>query len=95
MDIVTMRIFDILACRGFVLADHSEELPSLFEVGTEVISWHDLGDLHEKASWYLNHPEERERIAAAGYARVLRDHTIVQRVEVLLERLRERGVVRG
>ena len=36
MDITPMRIFDIIACGGFVLVEYSRELDEIFEIGSEI-----------------------------------------------------------
>lgn len=82
-DIVTMRVFDVLACGGFVLAEHSAEIGSLFEVGREVVTWSGLPDLRAKIAHFRENPAEAAEIAAAGRARVLRDHTIVARLRAM------------
>jgi len=84
-DIVTLRVFDVLACGGFVLAEHSEELADCFVPGDEVAVWRGLSDLRAKVRHYLDHPDERRRIADRGRARVLRDHRLRDRVARLLE----------
>jgi spore maturation protein CgeB len=83
-DIATMRVFDILACGGFVLAEHNEALAELFELGRELVTWNGIDDLLAKARHYLAHPEESRRIAEAGRARVLAEHTVGRRLDVLL-----------
>jgi len=80
-DIVTMRVFDVLACGGFVLAAHCEALAELFHIGLEVDSWKTLEELHEKTTWYLNNPEEAKAIAARGREKVLSHHTIHKRIQ--------------
>lgn len=82
-DIVTLRVFDVLACGGFVLAEHSDELGALFRPD-ELATWRTLRDLQAKVRHYLDHPDERREIAARGRARVLRDHRLSQRVTQLL-----------
>lgn len=79
-DIVTMRVFDVLACGGFVLAEHSAEIGALFDVGREVVTWDGIPDLRAKVAHFLAHPAEAAAIAAAGRARVLRDHTVERRL---------------
>lgn len=83
-DIVTMRVFDVLACGGFLLTEWSPALKDLFEVGREVETWATQAELEEKIAYYLAHPEEARAIAERGRARVLRDHTVAQRVERML-----------
>jgi spore maturation protein CgeB len=82
-DIVTLRVFDILACGGFVLAEHSEELSRVF-APDEIETWRTLGELRAKVAHFVAHPDERRERAARGRARVLRDHRLSQRVERIL-----------
>jgi spore maturation protein CgeB len=83
-DVVTMRVFDVLACGGFVLVEHSEDLERLFRVGVEVESYQDLVELRTKIEYYLARPEEARAIAERGRAAVLERHTIRQRVQHML-----------
>lgn len=83
-DIVTMRVFDILACKGFVLAAHSDALGELFAIGTEIESWRTIDELEEKVSWYLKNPARAAAIAEQGYRRVIKDHTIRNRLRKIL-----------
>ncbi len=84
-DIVTLRVFDVLACGGFVLAEYSEELADLFVPGVEVAVWRGLDDLKRKLRHYLGHPDARRAIADRGHARVLRDHRLRDRVAQALQ----------
>ncbi len=83
-DMVTMRVFDVLSCGGFVLTEHSSALGELFEVGKELDSWRTLEELKDKCTYYLAHPEEAQKIAAAGQAKVRAQHTILGRVKEML-----------
>ncbi len=83
-DIVTMRVFDVLACGGFVLAEHSPHLHELFEPGREIVSWRSYADLEAKVRHFLAHPEEAAAIACRGRERVLRDHTVDHRLDHML-----------
>lgn len=86
-DIVTMRVFDVLACGGFVLAERSEELGELFEDGREIATYRGFEELRAKVAHYLRHPEERLAIAERGRAAVLERHTVSSRVRALLDAL--------
>lgn len=83
-DIVTMRVFDVLACGGFVLVEHSEALEELFRVGVEVESYQDPVELRTKIEYYLARPDEARAIARRGREAVLERHTIRQRVRHML-----------
>jgi spore maturation protein CgeB len=84
-DIVTMRVFDVLACGGFVLAAYCEALAELFQIGQEVDSWKTLEELHEKTTWYLEHPQQAQAISQRGREKILRQHNIRQRVAAMLK----------
>ncbi|MBD90769.1 MAG: hypothetical protein CL940_10555 [Deltaproteobacteria bacterium] len=84
-DIITMRVFDVLACGGFLLAEHSEALASSFELGVELVSWRTPEDLEEKVAYYLENPEEREAIAQRGLSAVRDRHRMRQRVKRIVQ----------
>ncbi len=85
-DIVTMRVFDVLACGKLIIAEHSADLERLFQVGREVESYRTIEELRSKVRHYQAHPREAERIARAGMEAVLSRHTIAQRVETMFSR---------
>lgn len=83
-DIVTMRVFDVLSCGAFLLAEHNEAIAELLEVGVEVETWRTPQELKEKVAWYLTHPEERLAMAQRGMEAVRERHTIQLRVDEML-----------
>lgn len=82
-DFVNPRTFEIVSCGAFQLADKRTLLGELFEDG-EMELFGDLAELREKIDHYLARPEERNRFAQLGRARVLREHTYIRRMEELL-----------
>jgi len=83
-DIVTMRVFDVLACGRLVLAEHNAELEILFDVGQEVETYRTLGELRAKVLHYTQHPEEAREIARRGQDAVRERHSIAQRLDRML-----------
>ena len=83
-EIVTMRVFDVLACGGFLLAEHNTDLEELFDIGSELETWRTPEELASKIQYYLANPEECDSIALRGRERVCRDHTIQHRVRHML-----------
>jgi spore maturation protein CgeB len=83
-DIVTMRVFDVLACGGFVLAERSEALSELFEIGGEVDCYASADELEAKVELYLRHPERARAIALRGQQAVRARHSIAARVAHML-----------
>jgi spore maturation protein CgeB len=83
-DIVPMRVFDVLACGAFVLAEHCDALAELFAVGREVESYRTVEELVDKARWYAVRPQAAAAVAARGLAKVRAAHTIAARVREML-----------
>ena len=85
MDIIPMRIFDIMACGGFVLAEYSRELAGLFEIGIEIETYRTFDELASKAAYYLDHESEALKIVERGMDAVRKNHRISARVEHMLK----------
>ncbi len=86
-DIITMRVFDVLACGGFLLAEYSDALAEQFRIGEEVEAYRTLAELRAKVAHYLQHPEEAALIARRGLRAVRERHTIPGRVRHMLDRM--------
>ncbi|MBW2341107.1 MAG: glycosyltransferase [Deltaproteobacteria bacterium] len=78
------RIFEALACGAFVISDNQRDVFSLFKEGEHLARFVNPDDLVEKIRYYLEHPEERKKIARLGRLVVLQNHTYVHRIEKLL-----------
>ena len=90
-DHVSMRVYEVLASGTMLLANALE--PGAFDgVGLrdrqELVVYHSLKELFELARHFLDHGEERERIAASGRRAVLERHTYRHRAEAIAEILR-------
>jgi len=83
-DFVNPRAFEVAACGAFQLVDSRDELPEMFNIGQELITFDTLDELREKTEYYLNHPDERKKIAKAGMLRVLKEHTFVHRLAYMM-----------
>ncbi len=86
-DSFSHRAFEIPACGGFLLSDYRPEAESFFDLDSEIVCFKTLGELSDKANYYLRHPEERQRIAENGRKRVLAEHTYTHRLKKMIEYL--------
>ena len=90
---VNMRIFELMAMRRPVLTNRDSEhngLLELFEDGKHLIVYDGADDVVEKARYYLDHDDQREAIAQAGFELVMAQHTYLHRVDTILEAVRKR-----
>jgi spore maturation protein CgeB len=56
------------------LSDSQQYLGQIFEIGKEIVAYRGENELIEKLNYYLEHDDERKKIALNGYRRVLRDY---------------------
>lgn len=82
---VNQRVFDVPACRSFLLTDYKEELEDYFVIGKEIICYKDKEDLNRLVGHYLNYPAQMKKIAEAGYQRVVGDHSYTGRMNRIVD----------
>jgi len=83
-DDINMRVFETLSTGSFLLTNWLPTLGELFEDGKHLVTYKTLDEMVEKAQYYLEHDEEREKIAQAGHAEFMAKHTYKHRVETIL-----------
>ena len=82
---LSLRIWDVLGCGGFLLTNYQEELSEYFEIGTDLDCYYSSEDLLDKIDYYLEHDDIRNRIAQNGYEKVKSMHTWQNRIAELLK----------
>jgi len=86
-----MRLFEVCGAGRLQICDDQPGVHEWFQVGTHLVTYRDPGALRERVAYYLAHPHDRERIAAAGQAHVYAHHTYGQRMARLIELLEGGG----
>ena len=84
------RTFNSMASGAFHLTHYIPGLETLFENGKHLVWFNSVPEAVELIKYYLPREEERESIAAAGRQVVLANHTWDKRVEVMMDRWRQR-----
>lgn len=82
---LSLRIWDILGCGGFLLTNYQAEIPDYFEIGRDLETYESMEELEEKVHYYLTHDEERVEIAINGYEKVANCHTYEIRLAQMLK----------
>lgn len=67
---IPLRCLDILGCGGFLLTNYQAELGEYFNDGTHLVVYQDFEDMERKIQYFLEHEQERQRIAQNGFERV-------------------------
>lgn len=82
---LSLRIFDVLGCEGFLITNYQEELPEHFNIGEDLEAYTSLDDLMGKCEYYLSHDKDRQEIAHNGFEKVKKYHTYDIRLTQMLE----------
>ena len=90
---IPLRVWDIMACGGFVLTNFQAELPAYFEDGMHMAWFGSIDDMRRKADYYLAHDDERRQIAEQGRRFVMQNHTYRNRIEVIFNILEKEGAI--
>lgn len=81
---IPLRVWDVLSAGGFLLTDYRPEYDGLLEDGRDIVLFDSLEDLSQKADYYLNHEEERCRIAENGHRCIRQKHNYMDRIKKIL-----------
>ncbi len=82
---LSQRIWDVMACRGFLLTNYQPEIELLFQDGYHLETYRSHEEMIDKIRYYLTHDDEREEIALRGYKKVKENGTILSRVLDILK----------
>lgn len=82
---LSLRVFDVLGCEGFLITNYQEELPEYFEIGADLEAYTDSDELITKCEYYLSHEKDRQEIAHNGLVKVQQYHTYEKRLTRILE----------
>ncbi|MCR4938310.1 MAG: glycosyltransferase [Lachnospiraceae bacterium] len=82
---IPLRVIDLMACGGFVLSNYQEDLCRDFIPGEDFVYYESKEDAVEKAGYYLEHEDERIRIARNGYEKVKRQNNFRKKISEMLE----------
>lgn len=84
---VNVKTFEICAAGGFQLTDEPADLRQSFAIGKELDVFHDADEFRDRVEYWLGHDDERRAVAGAGRERVVRDHTMRQRMRRMISLL--------
>lgn len=81
---IPLRAMDIMGSGGFLLTNYQNDFTMHFTEGQDYVSYDSPQDMMRKIDYYLQHDEERNKIAKNGQKQVSAKHTYQQRWEEIL-----------
>ncbi|MCR5128366.1 MAG: DUF3880 domain-containing protein [Lachnospiraceae bacterium] len=82
---IPQRAMDIMGCGGFLLSNYQPDLCDEFVAGKDFVYYESIEHAVELTGYYLEHDEERKRIAENGYEKVRKSHNFRVKCEQILE----------
>ena len=82
---VSLRVYDVLSCKGFLISNYQQEIAEMFEVGKCLETYSTLDELDEKIEYFLSHEKERRDISEAGYEFLEKNYTMKKQLTRMLE----------
>jgi len=84
---ISLRILDILAAGGFLLTNYQEELFDYYEADNDFVFYTSVDDALEKAAFYLEQEELREKIALSGMFRTWEQFSYEKQLAKIFEKV--------
>lgn len=85
-DLVSRGVFECIMSGGFMLAERTDAIDELFEVGFDIEAFSTLEELSDKVAYYLKYPEKARQIAQLSYQKVMEDHTLEARMRHMMKK---------
>lgn len=83
------RTYETLGTQTFLLTNETYRLSEFFKIGKELQVYTDYNDLSEKIKYYIEHEDERNKIAEAGFINAIENHSYDARCKQLIEIIKE------
>ncbi|MGN0350680.1 MAG: glycosyltransferase [Roseburia sp.] len=82
---IPLRALDIMGAGGFLLSNYQPELAEYFIDGEEMVLFESEEDMLWKIKYYLEHEQERKRIAYNGWRKVQREFSYETQLKKIME----------
>ena len=80
---IPLRAFDIMGSGGLLLSNYQEDFFEYFEPDTDFLLYGSYEEAIDKASFYIEHEAERNRIIQNGMRKIKEEHTYLKRAKCL------------
>lgn len=85
-DTYTRRCFEIPVTKTLMITTYTDDIASMFKEDKEAVFFRNGEEFVEKIKYYLDHADERQKIAEAGYQRLMKDgHEVADRLNFIMK----------
>lgn len=89
-DDINMRCFEVCGSKSLLLTNWLPTIEELgFKDGENCAIYKNFDEAVEKAKFYVEHDDEREKVVRAGYYLVKGNHTIDHRASIILDEIKK------
>jgi spore maturation protein CgeB len=85
---INQRVFDVSACKQFILTDYRKQIDDLFEGKKNIVYFNDVDEIPELLSFYVKNQASREKYSYAAYDIVQQRHTYNHRIREMIRILK-------
>ncbi len=89
---VNQRVFDVAACRKFLITDYKTQLDEIFTSKEEYVTFSEIAEIPDLVKYYLKNDQQREIIANKAYQRIQQNGTYKHRIKAMIDILRKRYI---
>lgn len=82
---IPLRVWDVMGSGGFLLTNRQTEMKLFFEEGKNIVTFGSYKEMMDKASYYLNHENERQEIAKNSLELIKKFHTYENRMNDMMK----------
>ncbi|NJD54887.1 MAG: glycosyltransferase family 1 protein [Nitrospirae bacterium] len=90
---MSARMYTAVGCGAFYICRHVDGIEDVLVPDKEIVTFHTEDEMIDKIGFYLRNDDARREIAAAGKARVLRDHIYEVRIHQMCSMIEKAGIV--
>ncbi|MDP2729877.1 MAG: glycosyltransferase [Dehalococcoidales bacterium] len=89
------RMTMVCLAGGFLLTEYVPGIENYFQIDKEIVCFHDVKEMIDKADYYLKHGRERRAIAQAGWKRATTEYTPFHMFSRVFRQIEEELSLRG
>ena len=90
---ISNRIFDVTACRGFIISDYIKEIEDIY--GDAIPMYKNEAEFAHLIAYYLAHPDERRKKAEQAHKITMENFTAEQTVRKMIKIMNDYKAKRG